>query len=513
MPAFPRSFIFSNRPLDNTPDLVHIPTPTGYLRASSEADVFVASNDVGNGSQSFLILIGYAIDLRNTPRTTPDVAEVLLRSALGSGFDAMLNDTYALLGRFTVICQIGGRWLVFADACGTRSTYYDRQDGRFWISSHSPLIAAEAGRRSIAHLLKTSKYGRPGDRTPYDAVRTLLPNFCIDPSLEDRPARFWPRRNRPTASVEEASSRLEALLLTAAEAIGSRWRPAVSLTAGLDSRVSFAAFKNNRDAVFFTYDRGAKDAMDLSVARALCSKFEAAHKRLDLISIKPDPQVEEIAGQMLDYHHIANLSSVYHRNFAGGNWIHVRSNLSEIGRAFWRQMAANTELSVERMEFLSRRDVLLSGSTANRNASLRLQAFQELGELLGYDLSDPTNPVLHGYDAWDLFYWEHRMGSWHSALIQSSDFGFDTAILFNARIILDTLLSVETEARSGSVLLKNFLQTNLPDATSIPINPGRSLKVKPRPRPKPQPQRGKARRETNGGAKTLLKLIRSWSGR
>lgn len=475
MTVFPRSFLFSNQPLKDSSALSEVETPAGHLRVAPDTMVHVTRGGSGP-ADSFLILVGYAIDLDDTARSSAEIADGLLRKAVEQGFEAMLDGTYALLGRFTVICRAGGRWVVFADACGTRSSFYDRDEGRFWVSSHSDLIATEANRASIAWLLVNSKFGRPGDLSPYEGVRALLPNFCVDPSGNARPARFWPRRQRPTASMEEAYPRLERLLRLGAEAIGARWRPAVSLTAGLDSRVSFAAFKDNREAVFFTYDRGSPDAVDLSVARILCSRFETAHKRLD-VPERDDPEVEAVAARLSDYVHIAAILPVFKRHFAGSGWMHVRSNLSEIGRTFWRRTTKTKEFTAQGIDALSRRDMNVDATLSAAIRNLRRRAFTEMVDMLGYDASDPANPRLKGYDGWDLFYWEHRMGRWHSALLLGTDFGLDTAILFNSRIVLDTLLSVDFAARRSSLLLRQFVRTNLRGADDIPTNPGYPLRV------------------------------------
>lgn len=92
-------------------------------------------------------------------------------------------------------------------------------------------------------------------------------------------------------------------------------------------------------------------------------------------------------------------------------------------------------------------------------------------ETLGYDLSNPREPQPLGYDAWDLFYWEHRMTTWHGPLLLGSDIAFDTAVVFNCRATLDAMLAAPADDRAAATLLTRFVEKHAPRLREIPINP------------------------------------------
>jgi len=78
---------------------------------------------------------------------------------------------------------------------------------------------------------------------------------------------------------------------------------------------------------------------------------------------------------------------------------------------------------------------------------------------------------LLGYDAWDLFYWEHRMSTWHAQVLLGSDFAFDTTIIFNSRRILTLLLSAPRNERRKATLFREFIRRRCPEIKDVPINP------------------------------------------
>lgn len=63
------------------------------------------------------------------------------------------------------------------------------------------------------------------------------------------------------------------------------------------------------------------------------------------------------------------------------------------------------------------------------------------------------------------------MATWHGQALLGSDPAFDTAILFNARSILDLLLSAPLAERKNATLLRRIIARRAPELAGIPINP------------------------------------------
>jgi hypothetical protein len=464
--AHPRGFIFSDGEI-HAPDMTEHPLLLGHLWLSPETEAFSVV-DAHRTSQ--LILIGYAIDLTRPSRSTEGIAKGLLEIACNQGKNRALDATNDLLGRFCVVLHLRGQWFVINDACATRTVYYAVEEGRFVLSSHSTLVGRIIDADSLVHLQPHYRFGLPGFRAPFEGVRVLPPNFCLNAGTAEL-TRFWPRQPRREMTVDDASVRLDAFLLTAARAISARWRPAHSITAGLDSRVSFAAFRTDRNAVFFTYDRGPIDEVDLVIGRRVCDAYEAAHKRISPRFRQGHEGLYRVLDGLHDHRHVDSICPAYKAHFGNGTWMHVRSNLSEIGRSFWRKVIGPKAFGLDLVAQLNKNRRFESEESRPAAEALAREGFAEMMGVLAYDVSDEADPSFLGYDAWDLFYWEHRMATWHSQLLLGSDLAFDTAIIFNSRLVLEVMLSIPQPDRSGSVLLHRFIEKNAPRLVGIPINP------------------------------------------
>ncbi|MGO4526452.1 hypothetical protein AB4097_16510 [Microvirga sp. 2MCAF35] len=460
----PRSFLFSLDDRYEAPGLGHVLVPIGKLQISPDYHCYTVASQ-----ESFLILIGHCIDLRAPASQEPDAARTLLHAALHDGVETMLAASDHIIGRYTVICYSRGTWTVFNDACATRSTYF-AEDADL-IASHSTLIGRALGREARKELFRHFRYGLPGNVSPVAGVRVVPANFSLD-LRSKKLTRFWPIKRRVERTIEELISPLEDVLTRTADAVALRWTPALSLTAGIDSRTTLAAFSHIPSTVPFTYYRGPDDATDIDIASMLCRSARFEHRPLAVVNRSDAPSIYAAADAMVDYKHFDEASAIYFEAFAGGNYIHVRSNLAEIGRAFWRRHP------VMPTRFGADNWIDVATHQDRQGEPLRQEAMRYMQDemaafidLAGYDLSDPFNPSLLGYDAWDLVYWEHRMSTWHAQVLMGSDFAFDTQVIFNSRTVLDLLMSAPLKDRAKAALFHQFIDRKRPDFSSIPINP------------------------------------------
>lgn len=92
------------------------------------------------------------------------------------------------------------------------------------------------------------------------------------------------------------------------------------------------------------------------------------------------------------------------------------------------------------------------------------EAFAEYYDAVQFDL-------IQDYDPYDMLYWEHRMGTWHSNVVMETDPGFQTHIVFNSRRILTEVLSLShADRRSGAAFTK-AIELCWPELNNIPTNP------------------------------------------
>src|SRR5262249_20086706 len=255
------------------------------------------------------------------------------------------------------------------------------------------------------------------------------------------------------------------------DAIAARWTPAISLTAGLDSRVTLAAFRHIPRKTLFTYDRGELTRVDVEIAAKLCQRLGFEHRRIPIVGPDRAGSIYAAVEKMPDYRHFDEACATFVSAFSNERCIHVRSNLAEIARARRQQSMMPT-----RFDPANWIDVVVDRK--RRREPLHREAIQYLRAgmgaffgLLGYDLSNPYDPKLLAYDAWDLFYWEHRMSTWHAQVLLGSDFAFDTTIIFNSRRLLELLLSAPRNERKKATLFRQFIARRCPEIKDFPINP------------------------------------------
>jgi hypothetical protein len=86
-------------------------------------------------------------------------------------------------------------------------------------------------------------------------------------------------------------------------------------------------------------------------------------------------------------------------------------------------------------------------------------------------VTDFTGDAMRGYDPLDLFYWEHRMGLWHSWLCTEADIAHDTFPIFSHRRLLELLLSVQHSKRESSEVFELATKRLWPQLMDWPINP------------------------------------------
>ena len=461
----PRSFLFSSAPdLAGPSGLTAIPIPEGRLFVSPDYKCFVAKS-----GSSFIALIGHCIDLRRPDADELRIATSLAEAAVESGMDAMLADTDDLVGRFVAICRVGGRWRIFNDACATRTVYF--AEARPAVASHSTILGDLTGEQPRRDLFRHYWCALPGNASPVAGVRILPANFVLDPESR-RLSRYWPRAERNERPVSALVEEVERLFVRTAEATAARWKPAISVTAGLDSRMTLAAYRHIPGIVAFTYDRGEQHRVDAEVASQLCGRLGIEHRRLPSVEQSEAPSVYRLMESMPDCPIGAGISAIYASAFQDDSHVHVRSNLAEIGRAFWRKHPG-MPTALDPASWL---DVSLARST--RSLPLRQEAADYLRKemtrffaTVGYDISNPYSATIRGYDVWDLVYMEHRMATWHGPALLGSDMAFDTAILFNSRRVLDLLLAAPLADRKNATLLRAILTARCPEIADIPINP------------------------------------------
>lgn len=414
-----------------------------------------------------LVLLGDAFDLRVPARSNHDVAWKLFQ-ALGRSRAHLHDLTDWIHGRYVVIYRslydLEPRML--ADATGMRTIYHTSHGE--WAGTHASLVAVNSGKSPSER--PTARFGYPGRMTPYRDVLLLVPNHELAVSSGEI-QRFYPRHPLRQLDADEVADLAAHWLKRAATGVVARHpSPLVSLTAGLDSRTTLASTRHAAARVrCFTYYRSDDtdtDKVDHAVATELASTLGLQHQVINTRKYTLDlpSSFNALCAENAYYNHMRSTVYAYTKLFDPETDVHIRSNLSEIGRCFYRK--------VKRVGNQTRTGGELADVYASFSPSLSTSErisiksdFEEFYNATGFWYLEGQR------DTRDMLYWEHRMGAWHGPAITESDPAFRTYSLYNARVILDLLMSAPETDRIRGSHLKGIVARCWQQCLALPINP------------------------------------------
>jgi hypothetical protein len=420
-----------------------------------------------------LTLLGFMLDPEDPAKGDQAIVDGLLSSGgtWSAGPAGVIPSTFKYAGRWIPIADDGHQVVVFNDPAGMRSVFYATDADAVWCASQPGMLAQLLNRQTSPEALEiidslgfrnNPEYWWPGCGSPFVGVEHLLPNHLLD-LTRGTMQRYWPDRDLPRLRLNDAvkvvAGTLRGIMMSAA----SRFDLAVSVTAGLDSRLVLAASRDVADHVAYHTVRQLAmpdDHPDIAVPAALLSRLGLRHELIRAIPFV-DPEFASAfqANTPLAHRHYepdaAAIFSAY-----GGSKVTVTGSVSE---------AVRNPLSL-----MGRRSIV--GPTSDREmarlwffttAPGAVRAIERWRAELGhtYNVGPDT-----------LFYLEQRAGNW-GAMTQLE---FDTAwrdILtpFNCRALLATMLGVEEPSRHKALYLR-VTERLWPELLRTPINPHRRKK-------------------------------------
>lgn len=423
-----------------------------------------------------LLVIGISIHIEEPSLDETDIAN-LLHSSWSVSREKFYESLDCLSGSFLVVVfdKSSGAY-VFTDACGTYGVFYSDKSKAFCVSSHAFLVSKFIGSEISAFQRHWTTHpafsagGKyyPGNLTEFESVLQLTPNTYIS-YMERVPVRYFPRNKlHSDEEVKNVESFIKASLENQLVNLTDRYKVTMSLSGGLDSRVSLAASKSVKDKIsYFTYSiRGNRYLRkDLEVARELSAKLGLTH---DEIIVKSGDPVSSQVFQQLEINSPGNTANAdltqAYVDFFGcdDDRVHIRSNLMEIVRGYYLSNPANIRNAYTPRKISG----LFRGATR-----------EELSSVFDSFLRDVQfhKTAGKGYHYSDLFYWEHRMGVFVSNVAKRERPIHETVMLFNNRKILEAALGLPLEKRVSAELFYNLIASSWPESLDVPISSGSKL--------------------------------------
>ena len=293
----------------------------------------------------------------------------------------------------------------------------------------------------------------------------LVPNHYVDVERNTQ-IRYWPLRKVRALEPEEGLDLLGPLLQRTMAAAAKRFDLAMAMTAGMDSRLVLAASKGIATDLFFytlKYRDLSERSADIKISKTLLERLGYKHHILDCTG----PSAElflEIYGENTPMAHGNDWGSIaygIYRNYPQekmairGNCVEIGRNYSPLYKMIKQSLSVDNILEIQSgwKDFSYARDCI-------EQWFIEVQEVHKVGEL--------------GYDPMDLFYWEHRIGSWQAQSQLEWDMVQEMFTPFNNREIVEIMLGVNEEYRTNPAdfsFFQDLIDSLWPEVRKVPINP------------------------------------------
>lgn len=380
--------------------------------------------------------------------------------------DLKEDDSWPLLdelgGRFAVLVVSGDRCRVAHDAFGARSVFYAVDMG-FAVASHAGLLAHaySLGRsETIVTYMQRPEFRKrkvkylPGDMTVYKNVYALAPNNYFD-SLDNRAHRYWPTTDIRRITMEEFDQEVDRYFAAFVPFVASRYIPIHGITGGVDSRAVLSAFRHYgvpcQGVTWFANNQSSAEKVVIS---EIVSRLHLKHHYCDLKEY-PASKVGALANRSSGcFRRPSSISEAMAALFGSlPATASVRGYGGEIMRGFYYLRQAPME-DLRAESLMSAYGSSIRGTRVSDEYKDSCTAiFQDFRKRANYDGLEAF-----GYDPNDIFYWEHRMGVWGSAVLNEMDPAVYSLVGFNSRPLFAASFGLPAEQRLTPDLMKGIVR-------------------------------------------------------
>jgi len=426
------------------------------------------TSSFNSGSKIKLVLLGFAINPESPEKQNQDIINDLLSSCTST--DDYINRISDLAGRFVFIFSLNSRKYVIHDMCGLRTVYYSINDEGLFIASQPLLFnnlfeikPSENYKTYIGseHYKNDIEYWIPTGLTLYDNVKQLVPNHYLDVAADEQ-IRFWPvkkiEKQDLTKATAKSANMLERLILSAK----NRFKLALPVTAGWDSRILLAASKDLlKDFFVYTlqYRWLVDKSPDIKIPKYMLRRFKTPFNKLDC-RMEMNPEFYKTYKSNVDFAHddYAKITNGMIDKFPQDRVV-LRGNVSEIVRCSFYPDGKHDEITSA--------DQLLAN----------WPEWNDIPFIMEY-LENWMNSVKemckeYNVDILDLWYMELFMGAWMAQGQLEWDIIHEEFTPYNYRPLIETMLGVPIKYRlhHKPVLYQKILKHLWPELLYWPINP------------------------------------------
>lgn len=410
-----------------------------------------------------IALIGYIINPLKPLNSNKDVLEDL--GAKCENKEDFLREIQIFSGRYVLLYKDNSAFIVMGDACHLRQIYFS-DIGNDIIFTSSPKLFLDTFKLEILtskekqESLKTPSYLKKesswyGDESVDDRLSKLLPNHYFEVIKKERVRiPFYPQAFSDEEQILEYA---ELILKNTFVAISKRYKLIQPVTAGWDSRILLAASRDVKDEIeYYVFDMSSGTDPDAWVPKNLSKKLNI---KVDVIT--PEELREDFLSIFSKEHLYPRVLPKtthiqHHFDCNYQNVINVNGNCTEIARCYYGH--TNKKISF---------DTLLTFA----GYGSKIPYFTK--QLKKWYLQAKPYAEENKISLLDLFYWEQRIGNWHSLWTSEQDIAMEELSPFNNRSLLTALIKVDPKHRISPkfAFFERLTQHLWEEVLSEPINP------------------------------------------
>jgi PAS domain S-box-containing protein len=422
-----------------------------------------------------ITLLGYALDPNDPHADDATILHRLLRDLCACAkLDDFFKCTYELGGRWILIVDDGKEIRLFHDTVGYRQVFFTDLSlcNELWCASQPALIAEALGcqiddeAKEFINFCKglDKEYWWPGDSTPYRETKCLLPNNWLDLKTGLH-HRFWPDAPLRFVSLTDGVEKCAGLLQGLIKSAENRFKLAMTLTAGRDTRLFLAAAREIRHKVnfcTFVYWKMTEQSPDVEISSRLLSRLGLKHQIIQCPS-SMEPGFQRLYMRNVAFAHDAwgVIAQGLHHQYPPDS-VCVKGNAVAIAKANYRHNYFYKLSESERGGEIT--TAALAKMHGIEGSSFALKAFERWLSQLGNT---------YNFDVLDLFQWEQKEARWQAMSQTEWDIVLEVFDPYNCRALLSHMLSIPVEYRQPpTYAMHQALTARLwPELLSEPINP------------------------------------------
>lgn len=461
---YPHSFVISKNSinLDTLKNFQEIELFEYKIYYSKSYDVTLLNNgDVKH------ILIGYALDIRDSEKTNIDILEMLHQS------DTVIEDLEFIAGRYVYIKAVNKEMYVYSDASQLLPLVFNKEAEVF--SSHDNLLAEILLDNNYKITRRPLEVHNELDFTRYEEIQKFNPSMRLR-TKDFTYRRIYPRVQLGTESVNTAYKRIKPYFTEMINWLKKNKQPKfLTLTGGIDSRVSAALTKEIEGIEYLTYfmpDNYIKTSLaksiyatDRKITSQMRENLKWNHKIIDLTEIPMSKDELKFYEQYYNSKHGYRLDKYYREYKNYHKALHIKSTVFGMGKA---DFPASLDAIASSFDYY-KRSVHGIGKQFEEHYNFE----EEINKYFERNLVEPS--VTKGRHYFDLYHLESRMGNWHSALTLETDPETEEFIFTNSRKIIDLIQLPTISDRRKYSLYKEIINQHWPVLLFFGINTDENL--------------------------------------